>query len=195
MADSLPANKGILIDAFAGAGGNAIAFARSGRWNRVYAIEKDAKMLACAKHNAAVYGVEDKISWFEGDCFEIIQKELADVGEFAVIFASPPWGGGYITVSLLSQAELQAGPGYRSDTIFDLSSMQPYSLRDIYEPFSTLTADVALYLPRTSDLRQLAKLLPNGRKMTAVHYCMEGASKVGPFDRLHRKPGRVLRSW
>lgn len=99
MADSCPPGKGILIDAFAGAGGNAIAFARSGKWNRVYGIEKDPKVLACAKHNAAVYGVEDKISWFEGDCFEIIQKELADVGEFSVIFASPPWGGEYKTGS------------------------------------------------------------------------------------------------
>lgn len=103
MADSLPPGKGILIDAFAGAGGNAIAFARSGRWNRVYAIEKDPKVLACAKHNAAVYGVEGKISWFEGDCFEIIQKELADVGEFAVVFASPPWGGVY-TISIIISA-------------------------------------------------------------------------------------------
>lgn len=72
-----------------------------------------------------------------------------------------------------------AGPGYRSDTIFDLSVMQPYSLTDIYEPFSKLTGDMALYLPRTSDVRQLAKLVPNNKKMTAIHYCMEGASKVG----------------
>ena len=60
-------------------------------------MEKDAEVLACAKHNAAVYGVEGKISWFEGDCFQVIRKELADVGEFAVIFASPPWGGEYTT--------------------------------------------------------------------------------------------------
>ncbi len=95
MSESLPPEKGIMIDAFAGAGGNAIAFASSGRWNRVYAIEKDPKVLACAKHNAAVYGVQDKISWFEGDSFDIIQKELAGVGEFSVMFASPPWGGTY----------------------------------------------------------------------------------------------------
>ncbi|KAI9873709.1 MAG: hypothetical protein M1830_010699 [Pleopsidium flavum] len=162
MSESLPAEKGIMIDAFAGAGGNAIAFASSGRWKRVYAIEKDPKVLACAKHNAAVYGVQDKISWFEGDCFAIIQRELADVGEFSVMFASPPWGG----------------PGYRSEYMFDLSTMQPHSLKDIYEPFSKLTRDVALYLPRTSDLRQLAKLVPDDKKVTVVHYCMEGASKL-----------------
>ena len=88
--------KAILIDAFAGAGGNTIAFALSGRWKRVYAIENNPKMLACAKHNAEIYGVQDRISWYEGNCFEIITKELADCGQFGVVFASPPWGGEYV---------------------------------------------------------------------------------------------------
>jgi trimethylguanosine synthase len=93
LADGVPQEKAVLIDAFAGVGGNAIAFARSGRWKRVYAIEKDPKVLACAKHNAKVYGVQDLISWYEGDCFEILPKDLADLAECAVIFASPPWWG------------------------------------------------------------------------------------------------------
>jgi trimethylguanosine synthase len=88
-----PSEKAILIDAFAGAGGNTIAFALSGRWKRVYAIEKDPQVLACAKHNAKVYGVEDLISFYEGDCFEIIRNELKEMAEYSVIFASPPWGG------------------------------------------------------------------------------------------------------
>ena len=87
------------MDAFGGAGGNAIAFARSGRWKRIYAIEKDPKVMACAKHNANVYGVGDLISWHEGDCFEILKNELAQVGKFAVLFASPPWGGRSINTS------------------------------------------------------------------------------------------------
>lgn len=82
-----------MIDCFAGVGGNTIAFAQCGRWRRVYAIEKDPKALACAKHNAEIYGVQDKISWYQGDCFDIIDKDLADVGEYSTIFASPPWGG------------------------------------------------------------------------------------------------------
>ncbi len=62
--------------------------------------------------------------------------------------------------------------------------MQPYSLRDIYEPLSKLTRDIALYLPRTSDLRQLAKLVPDDGKVTVMHYCMEGASKVSSLKLL-----------
>ncbi|MCJ1223924.1 hypothetical protein MMC12_000567 [Toensbergia leucococca] len=162
IADSAPPEKGILIDAFAGAGGNTIAFAQSGRWKRVYAIEKDPTVLACAKHNAEVYGVQDKISWYEGDCFEIIQKELVDVGEVSVVFASPPWGG----------------PGYRSDEVFDLSNMQPYTIDTLLEPFRKLTDNIALYLPRTSDLRQLASRVHGDGKTTVVHYCLDGASKA-----------------
>lgn len=93
MGSSAPQNKCIIIDAFAGAGGNTIAFARSNRWKRVYAIEKDPATLQCAKHNARVYGVEDKITWWEGDCFKILKTRLKELAPYSVIFASPPWGG------------------------------------------------------------------------------------------------------
>lgn len=82
-----------MVDAFAGAGGNTIAFAKSSRWKRVYAIEKDPAVLACAKHNAKIYGVEKKITWFEGDCFHILKNQLKELGPYSVLFASPPWGG------------------------------------------------------------------------------------------------------
>ena len=50
-------------------------------------------MLECGKHNAELYGVGDRISWYEGDCFEILRDQLADLQEHSVVFASPPWGG------------------------------------------------------------------------------------------------------
>ena len=95
LADGMPNDKAILIDVFAGAGGNTIAFAKSGRWKRVIAIEQNPQVLACAKRNAEVYGVQDQISWFEGDCLRILKDELAEMNEVGVIFASPPWGGKY----------------------------------------------------------------------------------------------------
>ena len=93
MANSAPPGRSILVDAFSGVGGNSIAFARSGKWKRVYAIEKDPTVLRCARHNAKVYGVENKITWFEGDCFDILKTQLKDLAPYAVLFASPPWGG------------------------------------------------------------------------------------------------------
>ncbi|PGH06427.1 hypothetical protein AJ79_06516 [Helicocarpus griseus UAMH5409] len=162
MADTAPKDKCILVDAFAGAGGNTIAFAQSGRWKRVYAIEKDPAVLQCAKHNAKVYGVEDKITWFEGDCMEILKHQLRDLASYSVVFASPPWGG----------------PGYRADNVFDLSTMQPYSLATLYTEFSAFTEHMVLFLPRTSDLRQLATIIKDGNKALVMHYCMDGASKA-----------------
>lgn len=95
VAKAAPKDKTVLVDAFAGAGGNTIAFALSGRWDRIFAIEKDPQVLQCAKHNAKLYGVEKKIWWIEGDCFDVLKQRLKSIGKDAVIFASPPWGGVY----------------------------------------------------------------------------------------------------
>ena len=73
---------------------------------------------------------------------------------------------------------ITAGPGYRSDEVFDLSNMQPYTIDTLLEPFRKLTDNIALYLPRTSDLRQLASRVHGDGKTTVVHYCLDGASKV-----------------
>lgn len=110
VTSAIPDNRSIIVDAFCGIGGNAIAFARSGKFKRVYAIEKDEAALACAKHNAEIYGVSNSITWFQGDCFEILGvdenlkqnavsalKEV--IGQYGVIFASPPWGGMYSDAS------------------------------------------------------------------------------------------------
>ncbi|KAI1368836.1 RNA cap guanine-N2 methyltransferase [Xylaria arbuscula] len=166
-----------VIDMFAGVGGNAISLAMATeedgytpRFDKVIAIEVDAATLACAQNNAAIYGVADKITWVLGDSFKFIElltkspeqledRLRVDVATTA-IFASPPWGG----------------PGYRTDEIFDLTTMEPYNLAALHDAYKIM--DHALYLPRTSDLRQLAKLVPDGAKIEVVQYCVEGASKA-----------------
>jgi trimethylguanosine synthase len=146
---------------FAGAGGNTIAFALSGRWSKVIAIEKDISTIACAQHNAAIYGVADQITWINDDSFSYLSNSSSSIDlSNTVIFASPPWGG----------------PGYRSDEVFNLNTMQPYSVKKIHSVCKGMGA--ALYLPRTSDLRQIARLAPEGKKVEVVQYCMEGASKA-----------------
>lgn len=54
--------------------------------------------------------------------------------------------------------------------------MWPYSVKQIHDACKGM--DSALYLPRTSDLRQIAKLGPKDKKVEVVQYCMEGASKA-----------------
>ncbi|KAL2270105.1 hypothetical protein VTJ83DRAFT_2289 [Remersonia thermophila] len=176
--------KDTIVDLFAGVGGNTIAFALSGKWDRVIGIERDPATLACAQHNASVYEVPDGvITWVLADSLDYLarikqlqqqhrgatgRKESHSVDPAlhldvsrTVLFASPPWGG----------------VNYRDQDVFDLSTMRPYSLETLHEACRPM--EHALYLPRTSDMRQIAKLAPNdGTKLEVVQYCMEGASKA-----------------
>ncbi|KAI6527514.1 putative diacylglycerol O-acyltransferase tgs1 [Pyricularia oryzae] len=167
--------KTTVVDLFAGAGGNAIAFALAGSFDRVIAIERDADTLACAQHNAEVYGCGEWITWVHGDCFDFLAAQKKGKGNNSAsslpdnlridpkttkIFASPPWGG----------------VDYGQQDVFDLSTMQPYNLDKIHAACKAY--DHALYLPRTSDLRQISKCVPGGEKIDVVQYCMAGASKA-----------------
>jgi trimethylguanosine synthase len=158
------------VDIFGGAGGNVIAFALSGRWERIIAIEKDADTLACAQHNAGVYEVPDGIiTWVLGDSFDFLaaaregnikDQDLAISPESTVIFASPPWGG----------------VDYTKQEIFDLSTMEPYNLDQLHQACHPMQH--ALYLPRTSDLRQVAALVEDDTKIDVVQYCLKRSSKA-----------------
>ncbi|TVY54548.1 Trimethylguanosine synthase [Lachnellula cervina] len=158
---STPSSKTVVIDIFAGAGGNAIAFALSNRWSTIIAIEKDASVIACAQNNARIYGVADQITWINDDSFSYLKKNQTSIDRSkTVIFASPPWGG----------------PNYSLDGVFNLKTMAPYSIKDIHTACEGM--DSALFLPRTSNLKQIARLAPEGKKVEVVQYCMEGASKA-----------------
>lgn len=74
-----------VVDACAGAGGNAIAFARA-RCDLV-AIEIDSGRLALARHNARVYGVASRIRFVLGNAIEIIPTLAGDL-----LFLDVPWG-------------------------------------------------------------------------------------------------------
>ncbi|KAI5866962.1 RNA cap guanine-N2 methyltransferase-domain-containing protein [Durotheca rogersii] len=177
LASVVSPSKATVVDLFGGVGANAISLAlatcedgETPRWSKVIAIELDAPTLACAQHNASLYGVAEDIVWVLGDSFKYLQLLLNDPDKLGpelrvdtastVLFASPPWGG----------------PGYKTDEIFDLNTMEPYNLTQLHRAYRAM--DHALYLPRTSDLRQIAKLAPAGTKIEVVQYCVEGASKA-----------------
>jgi trimethylguanosine synthase len=57
--------------------------------------------------------------------------------------------------------------------------MEPYNLHYLYDAYSKVTNDFVLYLPRTSDVRQLVKYHKNDQeKLKIIHYCMHGSSKA-----------------
>lgn len=56
--------------------------------------------------------------------------------------------------------------------------MEPYNLGYIYQRMSAITKTIALYLPRTSDIRQIAEYAQNDRKTQIIHYCTNGNSRA-----------------
>lgn len=174
----------VVIDLFAGAGGNTIQFALSGLWDRVIAVERDAATLACAQHNAEVYEVAEYVTFVHADCFDFLNRlanrpdalddalnvrrglgggpaAAAELARGVEVFASPPWGG----------------VGYQHADVFNLEAMEPYSLAHISAACRPMAH--ALFLPRNGDLRQLANLVPDGaeEKLDVVQYCVKGAAK------------------
>lgn len=65
---------------------------------------------------------------------------------------------------------IKTGPTYKEQDIFDLDLM-PYSFEYMYSRFAKVTKDMVLYLPRTSDLNQMADCLADEEKAQIVHYC------------------------
>ncbi|KPV73093.1 uncharacterized protein RHOBADRAFT_66819 [Rhodotorula graminis WP1] len=92
--------SGTIVDAFCGVGGNAIQFAFT--CERVIALDTSPVRLACAAHNARVYGVADRITFILGDwvAWARAYAERLERGEVTsdedrveCVFLSPPWGG------------------------------------------------------------------------------------------------------
>ena len=67
---------------------------------------------------------------------------------------------------------------YGNQDVFDLTKMGPYNLDKLYKSFSKYTKEVVLYLPRNSDLNQIARFASDGQKLEVAHYAIMGASKV-----------------
>lgn len=91
-----------------------------------------------------------------------MQQKLKSIQPSPAVFLSPPWGG----------------PGYREEEVFNLETMEPYGATKIMKAARNISEDVALYVPRTSDLNQLAQLEEEGKLIEGIHYCLERKSKV-----------------
>ena len=139
----------LIIDAFAGVGGNAIQFAFE--CERVIAIEIDAPRLQLARHNAAVYEVADRIEWIHGDFLSLAPHLKADV-----VFLSPPWGG----------------PGYSTAPVFDLVTMMGgLDGAEILRAALRDAPNVAYFLPKNADERQIAQLAAEAGVPVEVEVC------------------------
>ncbi|XP_064486506.1 trimethylguanosine synthase-like [Ornithodoros turicata] len=144
----------IVIDAFCGAGGNTIQFARA--CPLVIGIDIDPKKVEMAQNNAAVYGVQNKVEFIVGDFLHIAPTLKADA-----IFFSPPWGG----------------PTYQQQKSFDLRDIVP----DIFNVFAicrTITSNLCLLVPRNTAADQLAELAGPGGRVEIEQNLLNGKIKT-----------------
>ncbi len=147
---------GVIIDAFAGVGGNTIQFAKTCR--HVIAVEKDPVRMLCLRENARVYGVLDKITCILGDFTKLGKRLKADV-----VFLSPPWGG----------------PQYTSHKVFDIKNMVVPDGEALFRLARSISPSVAYFLPKSTPVEQMVSLLSSG----GSDFCeVEGALRK---QRLH----------
>ncbi|XP_074603312.1 trimethylguanosine synthase 1 [Brevipalpus obovatus] len=132
----------IILDPFCGVGGNIIQFALASDQVMVIASDIDPDKVTMAKHNAKIYGVQDRISFLVNDFFKLVDQIKCKID---LIFLSPPWGG----------------PEYLTHKEYSLSMMSPDGF-DIYNAARKLTKNIAYLLPRNIDNEEINSLLEPG---------------------------------
>jgi len=145
----------VVFDAFSGCGGNAIALAK--HCDFVVSCDIDPIKVACAKHNAEVYGISHKVDFFVGDSSEFLKelRKKATQGSqhgspsgnqciFDAVCLAPPWGG----------------PDYLASPVFDLETMLccPLDGRGWLQAAQAVAKHVVLVVPRTVRPEQFGEI-------------------------------------
>ncbi|KRX86623.1 Trimethylguanosine synthase [Trichinella pseudospiralis] len=150
---------GTVVDAFCGAGSNAIHFSLAGMKGEkiklcrlhfacliitifpVTAIDIDPEKIKLAKHNAAIYGVQDSIEFLCADFLKIYKNLSADF-----VFLSPPWGG----------------PEYLNHDVYDVKRMNRLNGKNIFKRALKISQRIIYFLPRNSSILQILHLAEPG---------------------------------
>ncbi|GLD92687.1 hypothetical protein PINS_up001266 [Pythium insidiosum] len=123
-----------------------------------------------AQHNAAIYGVADRIEWILGDATQVLPTLQADV-----VFLSPPWGGVNYNRTHFRLEDMKIG---------DVSGI------DLFKMAQKITSNIVYYLPKTTPISELEALLPlaGDSRLEREHLYLNGQLKVvnGYFGNLVR---------
>lgn len=173
-----------IIDAFCGVGGNAIAFAKT--CERVIAIDNSPVKLALARHNAALYGVVDRIDFVLADFVQFAKALSSSTGrkrKIDVVFLSPPWGGvNYQSLSpskstpnldsagshitnngLAFIQDNDAEEDWVQSNEYGLANLKPLHGKELFNLARRITPHVAFFLPRNQDLQEVSDLVTMGQ--------------------------------
>ncbi|CDW56642.1 trimethylguanosine synthase [Trichuris trichiura] len=144
-----------IVDAFCGVGGNTIQFARYCR--RVIAIDIDPVKIKCARRNAEIYGVSDRIEFLCADFFVVAPHLDADV-----VFLSPPWGG----------------PNYQLSSTFSILKMDAMQNHSIFRVASVITRNIVYFVPRNSSICDILELAGKGAVVEVEQNFLNGKLKT-----------------
>ena len=132
-----------ILDGFCGCGGNIISFSKN--FKKVFANDLFESKINMTKNNAKIYNCPNNIVYFNKDYFDLNIDEKIDY-----IFLSPPWGG----------------PEYKNDKIYSLKKWMNPDVEKIIEKSLSFSKNIIFYLPRNTDLEELAYLLNKYDKKT-----------------------------
>ncbi|VDO11363.1 unnamed protein product [Rodentolepis nana] len=164
----------VVVDAYAGAGGNTIQFAQKCQF--VIGIDNNLERLSSIlQPNTRVYGVKSRVDCICGDVTGVLRAlRTESISAIDTVFMSPPWGGpGYTKCSRLPPGSSSWNKRRRSEIILEEMTNPCSEIFDIDGQIPTLvdavsaaknlflhrpSPRVAIYLPRNSSLGQLLKL-------------------------------------
>lgn len=148
----------VVYDGFGGAGGNTIQLALL--FDKVIYNELDEEICFDAHNNAEVYGVEDAIEFRNEDFFDPEHIRYLKQAQPDVVFLSPPWGG----------------PQYLTKEKFDLyepiqDGLEGMSIAKVVDfTVKNISPNICLFLPKTTNLEQLAEILSYHEGKADVDY-------------------------
>jgi len=137
--------------------------------------------LRLARHNAVIYGVQDRIEFILGDYVSFVNAYISlpkrEHTAIDVVFLSPPWGGVEYSSSPQKQ---QPGKVDNTDLLpadnlsYGLERIKPLPGADLFHLTRRITPHIAYYLPRHINLQQVSALLPEASE---ADYLEHGSQK------------------
>ena len=126
-----------ILDAFCGCGGNAIFFSK--KFKKVIANDLFIEKINMTKNNTRIYNCPNNIEYHSVDFLKLnLNEEKIDY-----IFLSPPWGG----------------PDYKNDSVYSLKKWITPDIDKIIQKSFKMCKNIILYLPRNTDLKELADII------------------------------------
>ncbi len=126
--------ESVITDAFCGCGGNVIQFSKT--FKSVNAVDISKDKIELTQNNSSVYSCPNNITYYHKDFFDFNIKS-------DYLFLSPPWGG----------------EEYKNDEHFSLKKWIHPDIEKIISHSFELSNNLILYLPRNTNINELAELL------------------------------------